>query len=473
MRVLFLNPPSYDGFDGGAGSRYQARREIRSFWYPTWLAQPTAMIPESKLVDAPASGYNTNDVLKLASEFELTVLHTSTPSLQNDSKFAQELKNQYSQMVIGFVGPHPSVLPEETLRNCPAVDFIARNEFDITIQEIATKGSYEDVAGISYLKNGQVIHTPDRPKIENLDDLPFVATIYKRDLRPEDYAIGYLLYPYMSFYSGRGCPSRCTFCLWPQTIGGHTYRTRSPENVYQELKWAKENFPQVKEFFFDDDTFTADIPRAREIAKKLGNLGITWSCNARANVDYDTLKILKDNGLRLLLVGYESGSQQILNNIRKGIKLSWAREFTKNCKKLGIVTHGTFILGLPEETPQTIEETIRFACEIDPDTIQVSLAAPYPGTELYRQAQEKGWLIKENLVSNDGSQGCVLNYPEMPAEKIYEALDRFYRRFYFRPKPILRMLKNMIRDRQEFKRRIQDGKDFLKFLSKRKATSTN
>ena len=142
----------------------------------------------------------------------------------------------------------------------------------------------------------------------------------------------------------------------------------------------------MKEFFFDDDTFTDDLPRAEAIARELGKLGVTWSCNAKANVPRETLKVLRDNGLRLLLVGYESGNQQILHNIKKGMRVEVAKRFTKDCHELGIAIHGTFILGLPGETKETIEETIRFATEINPHTIQVSLAAPYPGTFLYKQA---------------------------------------------------------------------------------------
>src|SRR5207244_12788267 len=118
--------------------------------------------------------------------------------------------------------------------------------------------------------------------------------------------------PYLSFYTGRGCKSRRTVCLWPQTVGGHNYRTRSVGHVIDELKWAMKAFPQVKEVFFDDDTLTDDLPRVEELAREIGKLGITWSCNAKGNVPRSTLKILKDNGLRLLLVGYESGNQQIL-----------------------------------------------------------------------------------------------------------------------------------------------------------------
>ena len=216
-----------------------------------------------------------------------------------------------------------------------------------------------------------------------MDRLPFVVDVYKRDLEVERYFIGYLQHPYVSLYTGRGCRSKCTFCLWPQTVGGHRYRTRSVEHVVAEIAHARRLFPQVKEYFFDDDTFTDDRPRAEAIARGLGRLGVTWSCNAKAEVPYETLKVLKDNGLRLLLVGYESGSQPILNNVKKGIRLDRARAFTRDAKALGITIHGTFIMGLPGETRETIEETIRFALDIDPHTLQVSLAAPYPGTALY------------------------------------------------------------------------------------------
>ena len=246
-----------------------------------------------------------------------------------------------------------------------------------------------------------IVHNEERPILENMDDLPFVTPVYKRDLTIENYFGGYLKHPYISFYTGRGCKSRCTFCLWPQTVGGHRYRVRSVENVVEEMQWAKEAFPQVKEFFFDDDTLTDNLPRVEAIAKELGKLGVTWSCNAKANVPCKTLEVMKDNGLRLLLVGYESGNQQILHNIKKGMRVDVARRFTKDCHELGIIIHGTFILGLPGETEETIEETIRFAKEINPHTIQVSLAAPYPGTFLYKQARENGWLDKGERGSGD------------------------------------------------------------------------
>jgi hopanoid biosynthesis associated radical SAM protein HpnJ len=468
MRVLFLNPPSFEGFDGGAGSRYQARREIRSFWYPTWLAQPAAMVPDSKLIDAPPDDLTIEDVAKQAGGFEMTVIHTSMPSLMNDAKMADRLKAEYPGMRIGFVGAQTVVLPDQTLSASKAIDFVTTGEFDYPIKEIAEGRPLDQVSGILYRRNGDVGRTPDRAPIQNLDDLPFVTEVYKRDLTIESYFIGYLLHPYISLYTGRGCKSRCTFCLWPQTIGGHVYRVRSPEHVYQEMALAKDAFPQVKEFFFDDDTFTDNIPRAVEIARKLKTLGITWSCNAKANVPRDALETFKDCGLRLLLVGYESGVQQVLNNIKKGLRIDWAKRFTEDCRKLGIRIHGTFILGLPGETPETIEQTIRYAMELDVYSIQVSLAAPYPGTELYRQAKENGWLRGEGLVSESGVQEASISYPEISHEEIYAAVERFYRRYFLRPRPILRIMNDMLRDREVFKRRIREGWEFFSFMARRK-----
>jgi radical SAM superfamily enzyme YgiQ (UPF0313 family) len=306
-----------------------------------------------------------------------------------------------------------------------------------------------------------------------MDDLPFVVDVYKRDLTIENYFIGYLQHPYVSLYTGRGCRSKCTFCLWPQTLGGHRYRVRSADNVAAEMALAKKHFPQVREFFFDDDTFTDDLPRAEEIARRLGKLGLNWSCNAKANVPRKTLEIMKDNGLRLLLVGYESGDEQILINIKKGVRLDIAREFSRNCRDLGIKIHGTFILGLPGETTQTIQQTIKFACDIEPETIQVSLAAPYPGTELYRQAQEQGWLQIQtgDLVDTHGIQTAAMNYPGLQSTVIFNSVEEMYRKFYFRPRKMFSLFGGMLKDPEVMKRRLREGVEFFKFLHERKATA--
>jgi hopanoid biosynthesis associated radical SAM protein HpnJ len=471
MRALFLQAPSFDGFDGGAGSRYQAKREIRSFWYPTWLAQPAAMVENSRLLDAPPHGTKLDQVLRLAREFDLAVLHTSAPSFASDIRTVERLKEANPALKVGLIGAKVAVDPEGSLKASAGVDFVARNEFDFTVKEVAEGRSWRGIAGLSYRNSeGVILHNDERAILENMDALPFVTPVYKRDLRIENYFIGYLKHPYISLYTGRGCKSHCTFCLWPQTVGGHRYRTRSVGHVVEEIAWAQKAFPQVKEFFFDDDTFTDDLRRAEAIARELGKLGITWSCNAKANVPRDTLKILKDGGLRLLLVGYESGNQQILHNIKKGMRIDVARRFTQDCHDLGITIHGTFILGLPGETKETIEETIRFAMEINPHTIQVSLAAPYPGTFLHRQALENGWLDDANaeLVDDHGVQIAPLHYPHLSHSEIFDSVETLYRRFYFRSGKIASIVGEMVRSPQMMRRRLREGVEFFQFLKERR-----
>jgi hopanoid biosynthesis associated radical SAM protein HpnJ len=450
------------------------RREIRSFWYPTWLAQPAAMVEGSKLIDAPPHRLTFDDVAPEAEKRDLVVMHTSTPSFASDVKTAEALKARNPSLKIGMIGAKVAVEPDVSLKTSSAIDFVARNEFDFTIKEVAEGRDFAHVAGISWRRpDGTIVHNEDRAILESMDDLPFVTPIYKRDLVIENYFGGYLKHPYISFYTGRGCKSRCTFCLWPQTIGGHRYRTRSVGHVIEELKWAQKAFPQVREFFFDDDTLTDNAPRVEALAREIGKLGITWSCNAKANVPRSTLKIMKDNGLRLLLVGYESGNQKILHNIKKGMLVDVARRFTKDCHELGIVVHGTFILGLPGETKETIEETIRFATEINPHTIQISLAAPYPGTFLHKQALENGWLVDEKpqLLTDHGMQMAALNYPHLSHSEIFQSVDDFYRRFYFRAPKIASIVGEMVRSPEMMKRRLREGVEFFKFLRQREVAA--
>ncbi|HUM08801.1 MAG TPA: hopanoid biosynthesis associated radical SAM protein HpnJ, partial [Acidocella sp.] len=350
------------------------------------------------------------------------------------------------------------------------LDFVGRNEFDFTIKEIAEGRPWDKIDGLSFRNEaGALVHNGERAILEDMDQLPFVTEVYKRDLKIEDYFIGYLKHPYLSLYTGRGCRSKCTFCLWPQTVGGHAYRVRSVGHVIEEIRLARSYFPQVKEFFFDDDTFTDDRPRAEAIAKLLGKLDITWSCNAKANVPYETLKVMRDNGLRLLLVGYESGDQQILHNIKKGMRIEVAKKFTSDCHKLGIKIHGTFIAGLPGETKETLKETIAFAKEINPHTIQVSLAAPYPGTFLYNQAVKEGWLDVEHaeLIDEHGVQIAPLHYPHLSHKEIFDSVETLYREFYFRPSKILSILNEMIRSPQMLVRRLREGLEFRTFLKER------
>jgi hopanoid biosynthesis associated radical SAM protein HpnJ len=472
-KTLFLNPPSFEGFDGGAGARYQAKREVRSFWYPTWLGQLAALVPSSKLVDAPASGKSLDDILPMAKDYELLVIYASAATYRSDVLVAEAFKKANPSLMVGMVGAHVATVPEDSLKASKQLDFVAGKEFDYTIVDVAEGKPLAEIDGLSYWgADGTIVHNKERALIHDMDALPFVTPIYHRDLKTEDYFIGYLKHPYMSFYTGRGCRSRCTFCLWPQTIGGRSYRARSAANVIEELVQARKMFPEVKEFFFDDDTFTDDLERVEEIAKGIGKLGVPWSCNAKANIPRKTLEVLKANGLRVLLVGYESGVQDILNNIKKGLRLDIMRQFAKDCHELGIIVHGTFILGLPGETKDTIAQTLAFAKEVNPRTLQVSMAAPYPGTELFQQAIDNGWFKQgKDLLRDDGWQMAALNYPHLSSEEIFQGVADFYKAFYFRPSKIGEILLEMIQDWDMMKRRLREGVEFFRFLKSRDAAN--
>jgi len=469
LRTLLLNPPGFLDFDGGAGARYQSRREVWSNWYPIWLAYPAGMIEGARLLDAQAQHLSLDQTLAVAKDYDHVVLYTSSPTLPGDAGVAAAVKAQQPDTLVGMVGPHPTVLPEQALQDASAVDYVCRNEFDYSVKELAEGAPLAAVRGIVYRTGDATYHhTSARPVDENLDALPWVTRVYKRDLDIEKYNIPWMHWPYASIYTTRGCPAQCTFCLWPQTTSGHRYRSRSVDDVIAEMTWAKHNLGAVREFFFDDDTFSFEKERTRQIARGLKPLGITWGGNARGNLDYETLRIMKEGGARNLVVGYESSSQQILNNVKKGIRVEKYVEFTRNAKRAGLMIHGAFILGLPGETERTIEETIRFACTLDLDTIQVSLAAPYPGTQLYDWLVARGYLNEGgSLVGTNGFQDVMVSYPDLPSERIFEGVERFYRKFYFRPSYIARQVGRMIVDRSERRRLLSEGRQFLRFLRER------
>ncbi len=470
MKPLFLNPPTYEDFDGGAGARYQASREVTSFWYPTWLCFPAGMIPGSRVVDAPVQRLDLDACLAIAKDFDMVVMYTSTPTLALDIETARRIKAQKPATVTVLTGPHVTVLPEESLRKGEGViDVVCRGEFDYSTRELCEGREWERVNGISYWKEGKIQHTPDRAPIQDLDALPFVAPVYKRDLPIAEYVIPHFKNPYVSIYSSRGCPSKCIYCLWPQTFSGRAMRTRSPQNVYDEVKWIVDNIPEMRELSFDDDTFTADRKHAREVAAKLKPLGISWTINARANCDYETLKIMREAGLRHVVVGFESGNEQILKNIKKGVTKQQAIEFARNCKKLGLSVHGAFIMGLPGETRETIRETIEFAKALDINSIQASLASPYPGTEFWDLCRKEGWIASESYIDDTGHQMCVINYPHLSNKEIFDAVELFYDKFYFRPKYIARSIMKMIVDGEERRKLLKEGKQYLEYMKKRKA----
>jgi hopanoid biosynthesis associated radical SAM protein HpnJ len=470
MKTLLLNPPSFEKFDGGAGSRWPATREIESYWYPVWLSYPAGMLPGSRLLDAPPHHVSIAETVCIAQDYEFVVLFTSTVGFGSDLKITRAMKELKPDLKICFVGPHVQIKPAESLLASPDVDFIVRGEFDHAVVEYAQGKPVSEIANASYVKDGQVVHNPTRPMLQTaeLDALPFATEVYEKNLKIENYNVPFLLHPYVSFYTTRGCPALCTFCLWPQTLSGHAWRVRSTDNVAREFAEASKRFPQAKEFFFDDDTFNIRKDRVVELCKKIQPVGHRWSCTARVHSDYEALKAMADAGARLLIVGFESGDPQILKNIKKGATTEMARNFVKNCKKVGIHIHGDFIIGLPGETHETIQRTIDFAKELDCESIQVSMAHAYPGTELYNVSQSAGYLHGEAIADDGGHQLPHLAFPGLSREDIMSGVHRFYDEYYFRPRVAWRFVRERLWDADARRILYHEAVDFLRLRAQRR-----
>ncbi len=238
MKTLFLNPPSFEGFDGGASSRWPASREIESYWYPVWLCYPAGMIPGSKVLDAPPHKISIEQTVEMAKDYELLVLFTSTPGFHVDAKIAEMMKGNNPNLKVAFVGPPVTVEPEKCLNASKAIDFVVKREFDYQIRDYALGKPLEEIPGVVFRKDGGFVHTPEAGVIENLDELPWASKIYKRDLDFRNYNVPFLLNPFISLYTSRGCPAMCTFCLWPQTHSGHRWRLRSSDDIATECRWV-------------------------------------------------------------------------------------------------------------------------------------------------------------------------------------------------------------------------------------------
>ena len=469
MKTLFLNPPSFENFDAGASSRWPSTREVWSFWYPVWLAYPAAMVPGSRLLDASPHGITPQETVRIAADYEFVVLFSSTAGFYSDVKLAEEMKKAKPALKIAFVGPPVSVQPEESLAASEAIDFVTDKEFDFQVVEFAGGKPLEEIAGVAFRKEGRVVRTPPRPLHPNLDDFPWVTPVYKRDLDITKYNIPFLLHPYVALYTTRGCPALCTFCLWPKTFDMHPWRERSIPNVVEEVQWTLKSFPQAREIFFDDDTFTIRKDRVLALCKEFKKLRFTWSCNTRVHVDHETIRAMREAGCRLYIVGFESGDPQILKNIKKGTTVEQARTFMKNCKQVGMKVHGDFIIGLPGETPETINRTIRFAKELDPETIQVSIAHAFPGTELYRYVTENGYFRKDaEMTATTGHQQPHIEYPGLSRSAMMEAVDRFYLEYFLRPHALWRVIRKSIFDGRERQRLTREARQFLRLHGDRK-----
>ena len=480
MKAVLLNPPFLPKFS--RNSRSPAVTKGGTIYYPIWLSYTAGVLEkegfEVKLIDAPAQKLSLQDTVDEIKRFEpeLVVIDTSTPSIDNDIKVAESVKDATNSFIT-LVGTHVSALPEETLKTSEKIDAIARKEYDYTIKDLAFvlkgKKDLKSILGLSFREKGRIVHNPDRPMIQNLDELPFVTSVYKKYLNVKNYFYSSAEYPMVMIMTGRGCPFRCFFCNWPQVFFERKYRLRSPENVVAEFEFIVKDLPEVKEVGVEDDTLTADIPRVREICRLLIEKGINkklkWYANVRVALDLETMKMMKKAGCRLIIPGYESGVQEILDNAHKGITLEQSREFAKNAKKAGLMVHGCFIIGLPGETKETARKTIDFAKELDPDDAQFFPLIPYPGTEAYEWAKKNNYILTEDFSewsTKEGWHNSIVSTPNLTNKEILALCNQAKLEFYLRPKFIFKTIKLVITNPGEIGRVAKASNIFFRYLFK-------
>ena len=301
--------------------------------------------------------------------------------------------------------------------------------------------------------------------------MPWATKIYKRDLDVTRYNVPFLLHPYIALYSTRGCPAQCTFCLWPQTLSGHAWRKRSTDDVAAELAWAKENFPEVKEFFFDDDTFNIQKARTIELCEKLKPLNLTWSCTSRVTTDYDTLKAMREAGCRLLIVGFESGDPQILKNIKKGATVERARAVRQGLPR-----------PRPDDPRRLHPRPARRNQGVHPQHHQLRQGAglrDHPGLHRPRLSRHRVLRVRQGTASSPtrsmedggGHQMAHIEYPGLPTDYVMEMVHQFYDEYYFRPKAAFRVVWKAIVNR-DLPRLYVEAKSFLKLRAQRNKMRT-
>ena len=479
IKIAFVNPPYLKNFS--RTQRSPAVTKSGTLYYPMWLAYAAGFAEQCghqiDVIDAPAENLDSLTVYQRLKAFaaQLVVIETSTPSIYNDVQFAEQLKEQQGECFVMLVGTHVSALPEESLALAEGVDAIAIGEFDQTVAEVAdclaAGGAITQVAGLCCRTAAGLVRTPSRPLLDDLDQLPMVSSIYRRFLNISNYFNPNALFPMVTLTTSRGCPYQCIFCVYPQTMMGHRLRQRSVANVVDEVEYVVRTFPAAKAIFFEDDTFPANKARCLAICTEIIARGIkiSWTANARVDVDQETLRIMKKAGCRCLCVGFESGNQYLLDAIKKKTTLAQAHEFMAAARQEGILVHGCFIVGLPGETRESMEKTLAMAIELQPDAAQFYPVMVYPGTEAYRWYEHKGLIMTKDFakwLTPAGLHNTVVQGENLSAGELVAFCDRARRAFYLRPAYLRYKLLQMIRHPEEIRRTVKSARIFFQHLIK-------
>lgn len=488
MNILFVNPPfkaEYGKFSREARSPMITNSGV--IYYPLWLLYAAGVCEKHgydiTILDAPAKQMKKEEAIEWIEskklDYKLIVIDTSTPSIYSDVEFGGVLKEKFPNAYVVLVGTHPTALPKETLELDRRIDAIACGEFDYIIRDVAIAISNnenpQNVNGLAYIDNsGNFKRNKPMELITNLDQIPFAAELIKKYLDPKDYFFAASDYPEIQLFTGRGCPARCYFCVYPQLMHGHLYRTRTAKNVVEEFEYIINELPEVKEIVIEDDTFTIDKKRTQEICNMLIekeiNKKIKWLCNARVNLDYETMILMKKAGCKLIIPGIENGSQKMLNNMKKGTTIEQIKKYVKNARKAGLLVHACYMVGNRGETIETMNETLKLAIELNTDTAQFYTLHVYPGTEAYEWAKENGYIDTGDFskwVKEDGSDNTVIHTDDMSAEELVEFCNKARKKYYLRPKYIFMKVIQSINHPSEFKRNLRGFKNFAPKLLKK------
>lgn len=491
MKILCLNPPFKTKH--GRYSRTSRSASITksgTLYYPIWLCYVAGVLEEAghdiQVIDSCSYGYDLETTLKLVHNFkpDIALLDTSTPSIYEDVKAGAEIKKSLCDCFIVLMGTHPTALPKETILLHDNIDAVIVGEADYTMKELAQKLSelspqeagkdavyniLKTIDGLAYRDRTEIHVNRRRELIQNLDDIPFVSKVYKKHLDVMKYFFAASDYPEVQIMTARGCTAKCTFCTYPQTVHEGKYRMRSPRNIADEFQWIKEKIPEVRQIGIEDDTFAGSQKRVVEFCKELINrkIKIKWYCNVRADLKFDTMRWMRRAGCVLVTVGYESASENILENIEKRTTYDMILEFSRNTRKAGMLVHGCFMAGNRGETKETLEESLNLALKIMDDTMQFFPLMAYPGTKDYEWAKSKGFLTinkYSDYLTEEGLHNSCLKMQDMSSKELVEWCNNARKVYYLRPKYIMYKIFLMLKRPSEIRRTYMTFKRFRRFL---------